>query len=82
MSRASIVVLSLAELRRRLVERDDDPESWVYVERLIHQRDEARYNARVLSHCYRTDSTPPQDVIARCDEYPVWGAGTAKGEPL
>lgn len=41
------------------------------VQRLTDERDEARYNARVLASAWETDSRPPADVVTAALAYPV-----------
>ena len=35
------------------------------------ERDEARYNARVLAHAYKTDNRPPANTVLASLTYPV-----------
>lgn len=49
---------SVSTMRR---ERDD----------MMHERDEARANARILGHAYTTDNSPPRSVVSAVLAYPV-----------
>jgi len=41
------------------------------IETLQSQRDEARYNARILAHAYEHDSRPPERIVRNALSYPV-----------
>lgn len=42
------------------------------LDKMRHERDEARSVARVLAHAYQTDSRPPHGVVRTGLAYPVW----------
>lgn len=49
--------------RERVVEEE--------LRRLTEERDEARYNSRILAHAYMNDNRPPTKVVEQSFAYPV-----------
>lgn len=79
----SKVVAEAGDIVRAVVnDHPQRPEHFPQGTKAEMERDEARANAHILAHCYRTDNRPPANIVKESLAYPVMSASVSRSRGL